>query len=212
MSVGKINSKLAKAFAKVGNKIGYVFSLYRADSLIDPLSDRNRILSVPLTWSKDDAFSTNPEPVLDYFKLFCDFTVLRVGDILHHASEGRTFLVYEITPLRGAVGVQCNKRMNVFRPVHTPLANKKTALSQVVSNMPCAVQSIGASSSDGALSSVRSSMSTGQTKLEVWTVFPADTVKLSDIIEISGARYIVTSLDNVSAGVKITAFSTKAGT
>lgn len=211
MSAVAVNRKIAKGFAKVGKKLGYAFNLYRADSFINPLADRNLSMTIPLTWSKDEGFKANPEPTLDYFILYCDYTVLRVGDILNQPTEDRTFLVYEINPLRGAMGVQCGRRMTVLRPVHTPTADKKTSFEEVMVNMPCAVESVTAAANDGALSTVRSSMSAGQSQIEVWTVISPGGIRLNDVLEVDGARYLIVGADNISAGTKIRAISIKAG-
>ena len=211
MTAVAINRKVARGYAKVGKKLGYAFVLYRADSYVNPVSDRNIRMTVPLTWSKDEGFKTNPEPTLDYFTLYCDYTVLEVGDILDQAKEERTFLVAEINPLRGAVGVQCNKRMSVLRPIYTPTADVKTSFEEIIVNLPCAFESASAASNNGALATVGSSMTAGQSQIEVWTVVKPGTINLADVLEVDGVRYVITGLDAVSHGTKIKAKSTRAG-
>lgn len=211
MSAVAINRKIARGFAKVGKKLGYAFSLYRPDSYITPLADRNLVMTLPLTWSKDEGFSQNPEPTLDYFTLYADYTLLKTGDILNQATEGRTFIVHEVNPLRGAVGVQCNTKMNVLRPVYTPTQDTKTSFEEVVLDMPCVFESTGAASNDGALTTVTSSMTAGQSQVDIWTVIRPGTIKLADVLEVEGGRYIIISIDAVFSGVKIKAKSTRAG-
>lgn len=211
MSALSIDKKIARGFAKVGKKLGFAFNLYRPDGYTMPLQDRNRVMTVPMTWSKDESFTTNPEPTLDYFILYCDYTVLAVGDIMRSVTEDRTFLVSEINPFRGAVGVQTNESMSILRTVYTPAADTKTALQEVVTDMPCAFQFQGAASNDAGLSTVSSSMTSGQSQIEVWTVLPVSAVKLADVLEVNGNRYLITSLDAAAGGIKIKAKSTRAG-
>jgi hypothetical protein len=212
MTAATINRKIARGFAKVGKKLGYQFNLFRPDNYINPTEQRNSLLSAPMSWSKDEQFKTNPEPTLAQYIIYCDFTVLQVGDVINAPSIARTFIINEINELRGAVSFQASDMFDVLRPIYTPLADVKTSFEPVVTNMPGAVQYTTATSNDAALTSITSSMKSGQSQVEIWTWLPVDHVHLNDVIVVNAKRFIVTSIDSSAVGVKLRALSTKAGT
>src|SRR5574343_30345 len=115
MPGASFDRKVANAFAKVGKKVGYACTVYRPDSYNLPIADRNIFKETTMSWSEDESYSKNPESLLTYFKLYTDYSSLELGDILVLPALSRTFVVTEITPIRGSVGVQCNNAVDVLR-------------------------------------------------------------------------------------------------
>jgi hypothetical protein len=210
MSASTINRKIAKGLAKVGKKLGYKFTLYRPDNYIDPLEDRNKLMTVQASWSKDEQFKANPEPTLDQYTIFTDFTKLIVGDILRSEELNRIFIINEINELRGAVSFQASDLFDVKRPVHTPTSDVKVTLVDVITGMPGAVQYAMAKRTD--ITGNNSATRAGQSIIELWTWLPVDQIRLNDIIVVTGKNFLVVSVDTSLVGMKIRAESTKAGT
>lgn len=211
MSGASIDKKIAKGFAKVGKKLGYGCDVYRVDNYLEPLADRNKLFKSVISWTEDRAYEKNPEGVLVPFIVYCDYTVLQPGDFLV-SSIGKTLVVTEVNPIRGAVGFQVPDRLTVLRTVYTPTQDKKTALEEVITDLPVAVEYKQASGVDGALSTVTSSMRSGQSTIEVWTWVTPGLVKISDVLDLNGTRYQVTSVNTTAKSTKINALATKAGT
>jgi len=212
MTAETINRKIARGFAKVGQKLGYLFDIYRPDSYSTPLGDRNLVMTVPLSWSEDDAFKKNPEGTLVPFILFCDYTLLQPGDFVSNSVIGRTFAVTEINPIRGAVAFQTPERVNILRTVFNATDDKKTGFEEVMRSLPAAIEFKSAGSADGILKTVNSNMKTGLSNLEMWTWVPAGSIKLNDVIEHSGKRWLIVSADSTSSGTRVSAMSMRAGT
>lgn len=212
MSGATIDRKIAKGFAKVGKKLGYTCQVYRPDNYINPLADRNLLRSVPISWTEDKAFEKNPEAVLVPFIVYCDYTVLQAGDFLVNGALQKTLVVTEVNPIRGAVGYQVQDRIDVLRTVYTPTADKKTSFEEVITDLPAAVEYKSAAAVDGALTTVTSSMKSGQSTIEAWTWVTPGLVKLSDVLVLNDVRYQVTSVNTTSKGTKIQALASKAGT
>lgn len=211
MSGASIDKKIAKGFAKVGKKLGYNCDVYRVDNYFEPLGDRNKLRKMVISWTEDRSFEKNPEGVLVPFIVYCDYTSLQAGDFLV-SSIGKTLVVTEVNPIRGAVGFQVPDRLTVLRTVYTPTADKKTALEEVITDLPVAVEYKQASAVDGALTTVTSSMRSGQSTIEVWTWVTPGLVKISDVLDLNGVRYQVTSVNTTAKSTKISALATKAGT
>lgn len=207
MSAATINRKIARGFAKVGKKLGYQFTLYRPDVYINPLEPRNGLLTAPMSWSKDEQFKANPEPTLAQYTIYCDFTVLKEGDIVHSAEINRTFIINEINQLRGAVSFQASDLFTVKRPTFDANADVKSSLVDIIVNMPGAIQYSNAKQS----AAQNTQLKAAQSGIEVWTWLPVDSVQLGDVLEFNSKRFLISSVDTSAVGMKIRAESTKVG-
>lgn len=212
MSGATIDRKIAKGFAKVGKKLGYTCKLYRPDSFVNPLADRNLLRSVPISWTEDKSFEKNPEGVLVPYIVYCDYTALQAGDFIVNEALQKTLVVTEVNPIRGAVGFQVLDKIDVLRTVYTPTADKKTSFEEVIVELPAAVEYKSAAAVEGALQTTTSSMKSGQSTIEVWTWVTPGLVKISDVLVLNSLRFQVTAVNTTAKGTKIQALATKAGT
>lgn len=218
MSGAKIDKIVAKAMGKAGKILGYHFSQYRVVSsdYLEPIQERNFLKTTTMSWTEDKSYEKNPEDVLDFFKLYMDYRSLFAGDILDApdiGEHGRTFIVTEINPIRGAVGVQTPDRMDVLRPTSTPTSDVKTTNVQIISSMPCVINFGGAQENKGSMVAVhgQTHVNSGQTHAEVWTWMEPGTLQLNDIVVIEGNKYVVNSLSGKHKGTFIKVRSIKAG-
>lgn len=208
MSGQSIQRTLNKAFGVVGRVLGWEFTMYRPDSWITPLADRNSIGSTRLSGTPDDAYSKDPDE-LDKFKLYTG-APLALGDILHSEELERTYVVFDKTELRAVVGVLAQDRIDVLRPTLT-IGDQPRGFDEIASSVPAAVKITGASSSAGALKVTSSTMSASSTEIEVWTWVPSGLIQLNDVLEIGGNRYLITFAQTTYKGTKLKARSTKVG-
>lgn len=211
MAGASIDKKINKAYKLVGKKLGWPFKVFRPDTWVTPLQDRNYIFSRNLAFSQDTGFSKNPNDTLAYFQLYSDYSDLQAGDIIYSLELGKTFTIFEKTELRGPIGVQTDDRIDVLRPIYTPNADKKTAFEAVATNVPVALEGIGAVQDAGALSGTSSKMSAGQTRIELWSWLPVGLVLLNDVIEWQGVRYLVQEVWATNIGTKLRGISMKTG-
>lgn len=211
MAGASFDRKVAKAFAKVGKKVGYACTIYRPDTWVNPLQDRNILKQTTMSWSEDESFAKNPEALLTYFTLYTDYSSLELGDILTLPALSRTFIVTEITPIRGSVGVQCNNKADVLRPVFDMTADKKSSFNAVMTEVPLVLEYKSASQTANALQGVSAKLGSGQSTIEAWTWVPPGSVQLNDVLEVNGLRFQVTSVSSTEKGTFISGISTKVG-
>jgi hypothetical protein len=210
MSGTTIDKKISSSMKKVGKLIGWEFKHYRPDTYITPLQTRNYLATLNLAYSQDDSFKKGTEDPLSYFKLFCEYGTVRPGDLLRNQAQDRTFIVFINTPLRGPVGVTATHLVNILRPVYNLTGDKKTVFEQVATDLPIALQNIGAVADNGSAPAA-TKMATTQTRLEIWTWTPSDLIRNNDVIEIDTARYIVQTVAHTPNGTTVRALSTKVG-
>lgn len=216
MSGTKIDKLVAKASKKAGKILGYDFTQYRivGQNYLDPLSAGNALSTSKMSWTEDKSYEKNPEDVLAFFKLYMDYRTLLAGDILDNPDlmeRGRTFIVTEVNPIRGAVAVQCPDRMDVLRPTSTPTEDVKIQNVALVNNMPCVINFGGAQENKGSLQTTTTHVASGMTHAEVWTWLEPETLRLNDIIVILGKQYVINSLSGKHKGTFIKVRSIKAG-
>jgi hypothetical protein len=220
MSGAKIDKLVAKAFSKAGKILGYTFTVYRpvGSNYIDPLQQVNSIRTTTMSWTEDKSYEKNPEDVLTFFKLYTDYRGIKAGDIYNNPDaepvpHGRTFVVTEVNPIRGAVAVQTPDMMDVLRPTSTPTLDVKITNQLVVQNMPCVINFGGAQENKGSMGAVSglTHVTSGQTHAEVWTWMEPGTVFINDIVVIEGKKYIVNSLSGKHKGTFIKVRALKAG-
>lgn len=213
MSGKSLNGIIARATEKVGKIAGFPFKLFRASGLdfIDPLQDKNLIGVYQMTFSEDKEFEKNPEDTMGFFKLYMNYLVLNVFDILYNESLDRTFVVTEIDPLRGAVGLQCTARMDILRPVSTPTLDFKTSFEAKATNIPCVFTNSSPHMNKGVLKEYHSSSIAGQTIINLWTSLPDHLLVVNDVCVIDGNKFVVDSFTGTHKGTFVTARSMKAG-
>jgi len=208
MSGYTIDKKIQGAFKKVGKILGFPFKQYRADSFMFPFEDRNFIADHSLAFSQDEGYSKNPADTLGYYTLYVKYGDVKVNDLFHSEELNETFAVLDNVPLRGPVGVKCTHQIDIRRPVSTPTQDKKMSLEDIALSFPCAVEFTAGASDAGAMSNVPSRLSTGTMNANVWIGIPVGTIKINDVLTISGNTYRVKSVSDQ----KLVAEATKAGT
>lgn len=207
MSGFTIDKKIQGAFKKVGSILGYPFDQYRSVDFIEPLQDKNLVASHKMAFSQDEGFSKNPADTLAYYILYLKYGDVKVNDILYSADLDAAFVVLENTPLRGPVGVKCTHFIDIKRPVATPLLDKKMSLEDIAVNFPCAVDFSAGGADSGIMTTVPTKLTTGSMNAGVWIGLPVGTVKINDLLTISGNTYRVKSVSDY----KLVAESVKAG-
>ena len=210
MSGKSIDKKIQNAFKKIGIKAGFQFDQYRPDTLLVPMQERNWIASPKVAYSQDENFTKDPADQLGYFKLYMKYDNLKVNDILYSTEAPATFVVLQVTPIRGAVGVQCTHFIDISRPVSTPTQDVKMGLEEVAASLPAAVQFKAGATDAGVMGPVPSRLSTGTSNVEVWLGVDAGVVKINDLLKVDGFSYRVKSVATFN-GTKVIAESTKAG-
>lgn len=213
MSGKNLNKLIARASSKVGKITGFPFKVYRAQGLdyIDPLQDRNLVGTFQMSFSEDKEFEKNPEDTMGFFKLYMNYLVLNIFDILYNEEMDRTFVVTEIDPLRGAVGLQCPIRMDILRPISTPTSDFKTSFDAQATNVPCVFTNSSPHLNKGVLKEYNSSSIAGQTIINLWTSLPDHIIKINDVCVIEGTKFLVDSFTGTHKGTFVTARSMKAG-
>ena len=210
MSGAALQKTIDNAFKTVAGVVGYKFKQYRPYSYIVPLKDTNYISTLNLAASPDEGFTKNPLDALDKYFLYAKSTELARGDILYSEELDKTYVVIDKSELRAAVGVLAQERMTVLRPT-IGTGDKKTVLEEVATEVPCAIKTVGSSGSAGALSTTSSTMTAGSHELEVWTYITPGNIRLQDVIEVFGNRYICTFAQSTTNGTNIKMRSTKVG-
>lgn len=206
MSGASVANKVNKAMIKVGSKLGFPCTVYRPDGYMNPLQDKNIVFeNLSVAFSVDEAFVRNPVDELDHYKIYI-FNKGQEGDILIF-EDGRTLILTEMEPIRAPAGILANDRMSMFRSQSTPTLDVKISLVLINENVPCAVKIKPTST----VSVQFTTMKSGQSNLEIWTWMPVNDILISDVIEIDGSRFIVTSVNSAVKGTKITANSTILG-
>jgi hypothetical protein len=211
VSGASIDRKVAGALAKAGRLLGYDAVHYRPVDAVNPLQDRNIVGKTRLAWSEDEGFSKTPDAPLAYFRLYADHRRLARGDLLAVPSQGRTFVVTSVEPIRGAVGVSADARADVLRPEYDVTADRKQTLRPVATAVPVAVATRGSAPNANALASVRSPLSTGQSTVELWAFAPQGTIQLNDVLQLGPDRFQVTGVSVEPGGTRVSAISTKVG-
>ena len=207
MSGLQVARKIDKAMTKVGAKIGFNCVVYRPDGYANPLQDKNIVSSqVKVAYSVDDAFVKNPVDELSHYKIYVSAAQAQVGDILLF-DDGKTIVMTEMESIRTPSGILANDRISVSRSQATPLSDTKITLTELCSNVPCAIKIKSAST----FSQPNVALSTGTTNLEIWTWMPANEIVLGDTLDWNSKRFIVNSVDATSKGTKLTATSTTKG-
>lgn len=210
MSGAFIAKKVNFGLSKAASKAGFPVKLFRPDNYDNPLDERNYRVSLVVAWSVDSSFSKNPVDELDHYKIFASNDNFQLGDLILAEDQGKTFVITELEPMRVPAGILVNDRMSVLRTILQPTENVKTKLVHYYTDLPCAVKFKGAAGSTNGLTPV-SSMKGGQSQIEVWTWVPADSIKMTDVIEVNGNKYSITSCQSTSKGTKISAISQVVG-
>lgn len=211
MSGKSIQRTLNNAFSVVGRVLGWEFTIYRPVSWVIPMSDANFIGTLLMSASPDEAYAKNPTDELDKFMLYCNTSLLEVGDILTSVELDKTYIVFDKTELRAVIGVLSGDKFDLLRPTHTPGADKPMGFEQIATQVPAAVKLVGSTADAGALKITSSIMTSAASELEVWTWMPTGFVAIGDVLEFNGYRYLITFVQNSSKGTKIKARSTKVG-
>lgn len=201
---------LDKAYSTVGRVLGYDFVVYRPDNWIQPLQDRNRITTIQLSPTVDDGYSATPRD-LDEFTLYANSSVLQRGDLVHNEELQQTYVVIDKFQLQPAKGVLAREKIDVLRPSQEIGSNFKRTFDQVGLQIPAAILTKGAGQSSGVLRATSSSMTVGQSDLDLRTWVPTGFIKLNDVIELNGNRYIVTFAQQTAQGTTLSLKSTKVG-
>jgi sRNA-binding carbon storage regulator CsrA len=209
MSGASIEKKIQRGYGKAGIKLGFKFGVYRPDNYVVPLADRNFILQTMIGYAEDDSYAKNPELALSYQKVYVNYAMVEVGDILYSEDVNVTLVVIEKNMLKGAIAVKAPDRVNLLRPVYSTASDKKTTFEQVATNLPVAFSVTGGITDAGGLSGVGSKMGSGQSQVTVWFYMPKGEVKYNDVIEIDGKRYLIQRLDSTDTGTFVQALSTK---
>jgi hypothetical protein len=207
MSGYTIDKKIQSAFKKVGKILGFPFKQYRADNLMHPFEDRNYIADHTMAFSQDEGYSKNPADTLAYYTLYLKYGDVKSNDIFHSEELNETYSVLENVTLRGPVGVKCTHQIDIRRPVVTPLLDKKFSLEDIALSYPCAVEFVSGGDERGAMSTIPGRAGTGTMNASIWIGIPVGTVKLNDVLTISGNTYRVKSVSDQ----KVLAESVKAG-
>jgi len=207
MTAKSIDKKVQKGFKKVGQKLGSAFDQHRPDSWIVPLQNRAFLRSVPLAYSQDERFTKNPEDVLDYFTLYTGYSDVKQGDIF--SNSDRTLVVMDTMDIRGPVGVACDFMADVLRPIYSMNTDKKTSFQEVATAVPCAFKTVGALQDNP--SQVPSKMTGGQSRVEAWFWTPPGLVKLNDVLQVQGNRYLLQEVLTSRSGTKVRGISTRLG-
>lgn len=210
MSGKSIDKKIQGAFKKVGTKLGFDFDQYRPTDMLIPMRDANCIAKHMVGFSQDDSFSKNPDDVLQYFKIYMNYANVQPNDILYSTAVPATFVVLQVTPLRGPVGVKCTHFIDVFRPYSTPTLDVKISLEEVGRSVPAAVEFSAGASDSGVMGNVPSRLSTGTSNISVWLGVGPGQVKINDILKVDGFSFKVKSVSTAN-GTKVVAESMKAG-
>lgn len=207
MSGAKVARKVDKAMTKVGKKIGFPCTVYRPDSYANPLQDKNIVQEgVNIAFSVDAAFARNPVDDLTHMQVFASSDVIQVGDIVVCENPPTSIVIESLDPIRTPSGILANMRMDLYRSVFTPHADKKTSLQMVGEDIPCAVR-FGST----GVSIQNSTMSGGKSTVEVWTWMPVSYAQFNDVLEIRGVRYTVNAMSSTDKGTRISAVSTESG-
>lgn len=207
MSGAKVAKKVDKAMTKVGKKIGFPCTVYRPDSYANPLQDKNiHQENVNIAFSVDAAFARNPIDDLTHMQVYASSDVIQVGDIVVCTNPPASIVIESLDPIRTPSGIMANDRMDLYRSVYTPLADKKTSLQLVGEKIPCAVRygSVGVSIQNA-------NMSGGKSTVEIWTWMPVSYTQFNDVVEVRGVRYTVNAMSATDKGTRITAVSTESG-
>lgn len=206
MSGLSVAKKVNKAMTKVGKKLGFQCTVYRPDSYSNPFQDKNILSENMIAFSVDQAFVRNPVDDLTHMIVYAASSVVRVGDIIVCNEPQTTIVVDSLDPIRAPSGILANERMNLFRSVLTPLADKKTSLQQLGELIPCAVR-FGST----GVNLVNAGMASGKSTVEVWTWMPVPFIEYNDVIDIRGNRYSISAFSSTEKGTQITATSIAAG-
>lgn len=210
MSGKSIAKKVDKGLKKAASKVGFDVKLYRQDNYNNALSDRNFRKNMVCAWSVDEAFAKNPVDELDHFLLYAPNGEFQVGDLVVSTEHNKTFVVVELEPIRVPAAVLVNDRATLYRVQNTPDQDVKTQLVAYYTQLPCAVKFKSAAKNTQGMQPI-SSMTPGQSTVEIWTWVTPGTVKFNDVLEINGVRFFVSSCESTSKGTKISAISTQAG-
>lgn len=208
MSGYTIDKKIQSAFKKVGKILGFHFKQYRSDNFLYPLEDRNLIAEHTMAFSQDEGYSKNPADTLGYYTLYVKYDNVQVNDLFYSEDLGETYAVLDNVKLRGPVGVKCTHQIDIKRPVSTPLLDKKMSLEDIAISYPCAVEFVSGGDERGAMSTIPGRAATGTMNASVWIGLPVGTVKINDVLTISGNQYRVKSVSDQ----KLLAEAVKAGT
>lgn len=211
MSGTALQKTIDNAFKVVGNAAGFKFKHYRPDSYTQPLQDRNLLGEIKMAASPDESFGKNPHVDLELFNLYLSTKSIELGDILTSEYLSRTYVVFDKTELRAAIGIRCQDLITVLRPILLT-GDKKTGFEIIATDVPAVATVSSVKSSAGALAGQRSTMEASSSNLDIWTWITPGLIKLNDTIQIGDAKYAVLQVDSTSKGTKIKARSTKVGT
>jgi hypothetical protein len=93
-----IQKKIYSAYAKVAQKLGYDYDIYRPITWLDPMQPANWIDTKKFTSAPTSSFKQAQQfsvPILD---AYIDGNIIRVGDLLRNDDQNRTFFVISKQP------------------------------------------------------------------------------------------------------------------
>lgn len=208
MSGASINKKLQKAHAKIGQKLGYKFKLYRSVDYLDPVQLKNYLGDQILSWSIDANFKKPVNENYQQVNLFLDTTNLQLGDIFVSEELDKKFVLINKDPLVTPQAIEATNTVSISRTTYSTVGGYHPELVEVAKNIPAAIFEVGGQSQPNAESAAQNKSSTSKFALWIW--LPVNNIKLDDVLtDDLGNKSRITSIEYSPVGYKITAVKVK---
>ena len=208
MSGASINKKLQKANAKIGQKLGYKFKLYRSVDYLDPVQLKNYLGEQVLSWSIDASFKKPVNENYQQVNLFLDTANLQLGDIFVSEELNKRFVLINKDPLVTPQAIEATNTVSISRTEYSTVGGYHPELVEIAKNIPAAIFEVGGQSQPSAenTGSNKSSIS----KYALWIWLPVNNIKLDDVlVDNFGNKSRITSIEYSPVGYKLSAVKVK---
>lgn len=208
MAGKSIDKKLNKAFAVVGKKLGYKFKLYRSVDYLNPIHDRNFVKTVTLAASVDPNFEKSEEYSFQLYNLYCDDVSVVPGDIFVSEELGKTYTLVQNEVITVPVGIDSSEWVTISRPSYSTTGGFSPKTEQIAEQIPAKILETKSHASSGNMTE-KTPYKSGINLWDVWFYLDKD-VKINDILlDSSGNRSTIQSIQKSDLGWKATCLSTK---
>ena len=202
MGAAVIQKKIYNAYAKVAQKLGYDYDIYRPITYLDPISLENWVNKKKLSTAPSDSFGSAQKFSIPILNAFIDGNILQVGDMLFNEDQNRTFFVISMQPHLPINVIEAPNRITIKRTSYADNAGsfEKVAVT-IASGVPANIDVPNAAAFSNG---IPSQVGTGQPKWLIYAWLPDQTISIGDVItDENGNTAVVQSVNWSPLGYQI---------
>lgn len=195
-----IQRKLWKSYGKVGKTLGFDFEVYRAPTLVNPISDEYYIDTKKTSFSQDYEYRKQRDEGVSIWNCWIDGRLeglfdIQQGDHLYSQETGDTYYIASSLPHLDIVAIKTNSNITINRSSYADSVSGFGVVDLVIgANIPALIyQPKGAQTS--GYNPVQSEMFSTLPSYDMYLFDPLKEIKVGDAItDTSGQRTQVTAV------------------